>query len=181
MQCRFDFFARRESAGFARTEFRNGRLTAVATDHDIDREGYARPAFEAFTATVSSVCEDVESDLSFRGLSIRRGKGCRASSERSAALLTTVCDLDPEQSPVFLAQFDRALNYIEGKSGFAGSALFYSAGIEGGKDRFINIARWRTVDHFLSVFASQGFREVVSGNFRFSSQVMISDISLLMH
>ncbi|MEL6522034.1 MAG: antibiotic biosynthesis monooxygenase [Pseudomonadota bacterium] len=176
MFCNFLFYAHAADAGFAKTTLQRSKLAVVASTKDFDREGYSKPDYEAIVIDrYDDPLEQEIADLSFRAWTIRRGKGQKMDKTRPSVILTTLCAIEPDDQKQFLCQFDQALEFVQGQSGFLGSLLFRGDNEPGRSRWLVNVARWQNRKSFLSTFTSPKFRQIVGGTFRWSSQVIIAE------
>lgn len=179
MFCDFGFYSCKDKAGFDRTTLQEGNLAIVASEDEFEREGYARPRFEAVTVARRPRGIYGIADLSFRAWAVRRGRGTRMSGVEPSVLLVTLCEIELGHVQAFMAQFDNALEFIKRQDGFVGSLLFQTKNESEQTSHIVNVARWTDRKSFLRVFSSPAFRKIVRSNFRASGQVMIADMPAL--
>jgi heme-degrading monooxygenase HmoA len=62
----------------------------------------------------------------------------------------------------FITAWEKARDYLESQPGYVDTAL-HQAVTPGADFQFVNIARWRTAEDFMTATQSPGFRQAASG------------------
>ena len=62
----------------------------------------------------------------------------------------------------FITAWEKARDYLESQPGYVDTAL-HQAVTPGADFQFVNIARWRTAEDFMTAIQSAGFREAAAG------------------
>ena len=73
-------------------------------------------------------------------------------------VLINVFEVPPDEDDDFIGGWEAARDYLETQPGYVDTALHRSIGPA--DFRFVNVARWRSVEDFRAATQSPGFREV---------------------
>ena len=77
-------------------------------------------------------------------------------------VLINVFEVPAADAEAFVAEWDRASDYLQSQPGYLDRAL-HQAVTPDAEFQFVNIARWRTAEDFRAATQSPGFREATAG------------------
>jgi heme oxygenase (mycobilin-producing) len=77
-------------------------------------------------------------------------------------VLISVFEVPAADAEAFVAEWDRASDYLQSQPGYVDRAL-HQAVAPDAEFQFVNIARWRTADDFRAATRSPEFRDATAG------------------
>jgi heme-degrading monooxygenase HmoA len=141
---------------------------------DFDRGKYGSSGYIAMEVGAPRKTADGPADAGDAHLCRQVRRACVGLSPNSESIFfITTCEMDDRESERFLAQFDRASAFLREQSGFLGFRLL-KAHDPATALRFVNIARWSSIEEFVLAFSSAEFKACITGGFDHQSQIMVA-------
>jgi len=168
-------FDRASTAGPANSRHLARSLLFLRDDSlDFDRGKYGSSRYVAMEIGAPRKTADGPADAADAHLfrQVRRASAGPSPNSQSIFFITT-CEMDDRESDRFLAQFDRASAFLREQNGFLGFRLL-KAHDPVAPIRFVNIARWSSIEDFVRAFSSAEFKACITGGFDHRSQIMVA-------